>query len=410
MKTVLKSFVPFLISASLVAAQEVREAEPVLLNDISPDMEAVQERRRERERSEDMAILSQILYEDLLQLYLHDPHATGADARAGRDPNITYEALARKWFLRAAAPSEEVRGPLAEYLPGYGMVIQVQTPPPQSHAAEASAQGDAERLSRWEITRRRMRGEAAYEGAACTACHGADAPAAVDQLWSSLFSGGRDPHQGLSIAGAARRPTRDQLIAALADVLTEAGGRLRHVQPDERITLSAQYVPDSRPPGDEAFLRRVYLDLIGELPAREEVESFLADRSPEKRNRVVQELSRRAGSSNVKENAKAPRSQEQLDRSASPSASEPPAASDASGVRSAIDDLILRRLQREESIAGPETPLRGRISVTATRRQIDALAAGAMDRAEFSKQIVVRIFDPTGSSKGQLVPAAAGPE
>jgi hypothetical protein len=45
-----------------------------------------------------------------------------------------------------------------------------------------------------------------------------------------------------------------------------------------------------RPLDDAAFLRRVYLDLIGVLPAPEEQEAFLADQSPDRRERLVRRL------------------------------------------------------------------------------------------------------------------------
>lgn len=41
---------------------------------------------------------------------------------------------------------------------------------------------------------------------------------------------------------------------------------------------------------DVAFLRRVYLDLIGQLPAREEAEAFLQDKTAEKRTRLIRKL------------------------------------------------------------------------------------------------------------------------
>ncbi len=41
---------------------------------------------------------------------------------------------------------------------------------------------------------------------------------------------------------------------------------------------------------DEVFLRRVYLDAIGTLPQPHEVRRFLADKSPEKRARLIEEL------------------------------------------------------------------------------------------------------------------------
>jgi hypothetical protein len=41
---------------------------------------------------------------------------------------------------------------------------------------------------------------------------------------------------------------------------------------------------------DEAFLRRIYLDLVGLLPTVEQYEGFLADGSPDKRSRLIDEL------------------------------------------------------------------------------------------------------------------------
>jgi hypothetical protein len=41
---------------------------------------------------------------------------------------------------------------------------------------------------------------------------------------------------------------------------------------------------------DEEFLRRVYIDTIGQLPTPDEVRQFLADKSPDKRNRKIEEL------------------------------------------------------------------------------------------------------------------------
>ncbi len=41
---------------------------------------------------------------------------------------------------------------------------------------------------------------------------------------------------------------------------------------------------------DGAFLRRVYIDVIGQLPSREDYEKFLADKAPDKRARVIDAL------------------------------------------------------------------------------------------------------------------------
>lgn len=49
-------------------------------------------------------------------------------------------------------------------------------------------------------------------------------------------------------------------------------------------------LPPSPPGSDQEFVRRVYIDTIGTLPTAEETRRFLADESPDKRNRLIEEL------------------------------------------------------------------------------------------------------------------------
>ena len=52
-------------------------------------------------------------------------------------------------------------------------------------------------------------------------------------------------------------------------------------------------VAPSKPADDATFLRRVYLHAIGTLPSPDEVREFLADRSPDKRGRIIDDVLQR---------------------------------------------------------------------------------------------------------------------
>lgn len=54
--------------------------------------------------------------------------------------------------------------------------------------------------------------------------------------------------------------------------------------------LRALKITPSELCSDEAFLRRVYIDLVGILPTRAEFETFVADRDPQKRSKLIDQL------------------------------------------------------------------------------------------------------------------------
>ncbi len=54
--------------------------------------------------------------------------------------------------------------------------------------------------------------------------------------------------------------------------------------------LARLRIPPAAPADDATFLRRAYLDALGQLPSVEETRAFLADRDPHKRQRLIDEL------------------------------------------------------------------------------------------------------------------------
>ena len=54
--------------------------------------------------------------------------------------------------------------------------------------------------------------------------------------------------------------------------------------------LKALHIAPSAPATDSVFIRRAYLDAAGILPSAEEVETFLADKSPDKRKQLIDRL------------------------------------------------------------------------------------------------------------------------
>jgi len=69
----------------------------------------------------------------------------------------------------------------------------------------------------------------------------------------------------------------------------------RHNSIDDAILkhLAALHIPPSPPASDAEFLRRAYLDAAGILPSPSEVDAFLKDNSPDKRNNLIDSLMKR---------------------------------------------------------------------------------------------------------------------
>jgi hypothetical protein len=72
--------------------------------------------------------------------------------------------------------------------------------------------------------------------------------------------------------------------------VTESTHRNNYI--DEVIfgKMEQDRIPHARLSSDEEFLRRIHLDLTGRIPLPEQVRKFVADQSPHKRDRIIDEL------------------------------------------------------------------------------------------------------------------------
>src|SRR4051812_8731130 len=80
----------------------------------------------------------------------------------------------------------------------------------------------------------------------------------------------------------------------LEDAIFRKAARNNYIDDAILNHLRALHIPPSPQAGDAEFIRRAYLDAAGILPSTSEVENFLKDRSPEKRNRLIDELMKRS--------------------------------------------------------------------------------------------------------------------
>jgi hypothetical protein len=90
----------------------------------------------------------------------------------------------------------------------------------------------------------------------------------------------------VAFAATGRESRADDSDAGDSDAAELAAQIDRHIE----TRLDGEGVPPAEPADDAEFLRRVYLDLHGVVPTREQADQFLADARPDKRARLVDAL------------------------------------------------------------------------------------------------------------------------
>src|SRR5579863_1185508 len=79
----------------------------------------------------------------------------------------------------------------------------------------------------------------------------------------------------------------------LANALFETAVRNNYIDDAILSHLKVLHIPPSPQTSDAVFMRRAYLDAAGVLPSPSEVEKFLKDSSPDKRNQLINSLMKR---------------------------------------------------------------------------------------------------------------------
>ncbi|RME91128.1 MAG: DUF1549 domain-containing protein, partial [Verrucomicrobia bacterium] len=108
-------------------------------------------------------------------------------------------------------------------------------------------------------------------------------------VWLALGVGGAAPWNAGAASAVPRWQPPQLSPAALFELPTEPR-ILNAVDKAVFPQWRRLGITPARPCTDAVFLRRAYLDVIGTLPTMAEARAFLADRRPDKRRRLVDEL------------------------------------------------------------------------------------------------------------------------
>ena len=217
---------------------------------------------RDAEVAEDMQTMAAILLEDIQRLYAFELHIPHTPPHHG-------------------TTMPRVGTPLAESLPSYGVVIQMRIPAllSESVAAKKPANPQAH-ATRWEQTQRKLRGDMPQTGLLasscfrchgsgdaadhlcpgfpkqrftdCTSCHGAAMQRPDSFILQQLLA--KKEYTQADYYGlfaffdheVSRQPTRTSVIDQVVKTLAENAHNFRHLEPDERVTISLSYERNAR--------------------------------------------------------------------------------------------------------------------------------------------------------------------
>lgn len=386
-------FAPAML-ATLCMFQDV---DPALVSDVKAQHPAVQQDGQLKELAEDMEVFATIVRENT-------------------------ESVFRTATLESPADNS-VGEPLFDYLPGSGVIVQLRIPTISSHTTQATGTKPP-KISRWEATRRRLRGNvinAPFFRDTCTECH-----VASPELWRHFTQ--RDyykvadrfhrlPLYQWMQKGMIARPAPPVLVQAMIQTLAENGHHVRGLQQDERITITLSYwssapnAPELQPPStipdaeeDDAeeddevsSTDQAVPDHQPQQAPRNVIDEFImeqwlhgkdgdTDRADMIRRTYLDLVGRLPTTQEVREFLKddsAGAYERFINRMLNTPSMSEPAAGHSSESAYGVQPTGTGRL-----------PSHSRISVSATAQQLAAVAAGEVSLPEFSHQVEVRAFTP----------------
>jgi hypothetical protein len=176
----------------------------------------------ERETQEDLEVLRRIVTESVHDLYQQAQerverncskcHKLDSSFFAGMQEQVGFKAIHGRKELGPAITS------LASYVPGHGIIVQLEAPAPVVDRDVRAWLNEAAPLTRWETLLRETRGE----------------PEKTTAIHSML------------LAPQHRRVHRLILTEKVVEVLAENGRNLRHLPADEHVTIAFTFRTPSR--------------------------------------------------------------------------------------------------------------------------------------------------------------------
>jgi hypothetical protein len=415
--------------SALGFAQDVPED---LINDLTSQFQNAQQDHAMRTLAEDMEVFSTITHENVQSAY------------RSANTSISCEDFNTNYKLGELLATPTIAEPLFDYLPGHGVNIQMRIPALRPERPKPAAQ-EGQAVSRWEETRKRLRGEKTQRQLAwalkCESCH--QHPFARNRELTQhehynyyrFFNNVRvsewcevDGLQEWILNDIRPRPTRSTMIQTAINTLAENGHNLRGLQPHERVTISLSYwetelvtapvessKQDATESGDSSENEdqtTASKEAASENPSEKPPEGETETEPKNAIDALILEKLKQSGLQVPDENGD---DATLIHRLYLDLAGVPPTVEQVreflnDGSADAYQRLVDRLLTAEnphwnsywkqfihQQIGAkpkPRFPSRTRISVSATSKQLAELAAGKLSRLDFTRQVEVRAFSP----------------